>query len=180
MDSAFLTMFNGTKQAESACNNIHIVWYSAIFITSSDFNNALTKLEATCETDGTYSNLRENKNKVTTLITKLKNPSSANKAEYNDLVDIYSKYIKITDMALSPTGSLQPYTDNFNSLDGDMSAVFQLTLYNKPVPSLESRSLNYRNGRGKNYRKQKRNSLNPIKDKGREGFQDSNSLGLFI
>jgi len=76
-------------------------------------------------------------NKIDGIRTKLKsnmlnlnNPPKNYKAAYDDLVEMYSSVIEISNMATNPSGSLQSYRENMNVLN---------TNVNKKIAQIEVR-----------------------------------------
>ena len=55
---------------------------------------------------------------------KLKNPPSEWEEAYDDLKDYYDSYLELTNLAISPTGSLTTFSSKFNDADNNMSTSY--------------------------------------------------------
>lgn len=121
-------MLTGASEAETTGGLIHDVWYNAIYdkydsktskYTSgtSDFNDALKKLFADEDFKKQIENIKTNQNTVNGIMKDLKNPPEEYQEAYDDLRTYYDAYIEFTNLVISPTGSLQSYTSNFNDAD---------------------------------------------------------------
>ena len=123
-------MITGAGEAESAGNFLLAVWHNAIYKTRnaetdqytltdgnfvSDFNTALSNLFA----DSSYANrineIRENQNQVIGYMKDLKNPPIGCKDTYSALKECYDSYLSLTDLVISPTGSLQTVSSNYTN-----------------------------------------------------------------
>ena len=50
---------------------------------------------------------------------KLKNPPEEYKDAYASISELYNAYLTLTNLVISPTGSLQTFSADFNSADND-------------------------------------------------------------
>lgn len=125
-------MITGAVDAETAGNLIHNVWSNAIWEERDeetdkytrendrfvdDFNDALNNLFVDEEFSNGISKIQENQTQVTELMRKLKNPPTKYKESYDALKTCYEDYLKMTRMVISPTGSLQTFTEDFNAIE---------------------------------------------------------------
>lgn len=121
-------MLVGAIDAETAGGLIHDVWYDAIFDEynsdtrqytkgAADFNEALENLFADSDFSEDMQSLQENKNSVNEQMKALTSPPEEMADAYEATKELYDSYLDIVNIVLSPTGSLQTYTSNFNDAD---------------------------------------------------------------
>lgn len=131
LELASFTMLTGASTAEEAGTLIHDVWYDTIFdehnadtskYTSgnSDFNDSLSELFSDEEFQDKISSIKSNQDTVKDLMQKLTNPPAEYEEDYDTLKNYYDAYLELTNLAISPTGSLQSYTDDFNEADSNV------------------------------------------------------------
>lgn len=144
------TMLSGAAEAESVCNLTKSVWYNTIYEKSdsktdkytkngvgfnSDFNTSLRKLYDSEEIKTSISTLQDNQSDVEELIKLLQSPPDELNECYKTVMEMYSVYNSFVQLAISPSGSLQTYSENFNSYDSNL-----MTLYDKlgvQIPSAQ-------------------------------------------
>ena len=139
------TMLNGAADAEGVGNLIKSVWSNAIYKRQDDdtdkftmrngrfvdnFNDALDALYSDDDFQKSLSEKRDNQSEVEILMKKLKKPPK----EYEDLYalvqDYYEKYLKLTRLAISPTGSLNSFSEDFHKYDDDtVNAYDKIKIY---------------------------------------------------
>ena len=137
-------MLSGAADAEGLGNLTKAVWYNTIYEEydietdkytkdenssykfNDDFNTSLSKLYADDSTKETIKKIEENQSSVSDLMKAIQNPTEEFKACYDTMSETYDAYLRLTSLAISPSGSLQSYSENFNSADDDF-----ITLYNK-------------------------------------------------
>lgn len=145
MTEAAQTMLDGAAKAENVGNLVKSVWSNAIYekrddktdkytmqngIFVDDFNDALDNLFADDELNKSISEIRDNQNQVTGLMKTLKNPPKKYEEAYSVLKTFYDNYVKLTNSAVSPTGSLNTFSETFNQYDTDTVNAFEkLKLY---------------------------------------------------
>lgn len=145
MKTATYTMLNGAADAETAGNLIKSVWSNAIrkkrdeetdkftmkngsFV--SDFNDAMDVLFTDEEFEKSMSDLKSNQSRVADLMKKLKNPPKKYEEAYNALQKYYENYLKMTKLVISPTGSLNSFSDDFNTYDTEtVNAYEKMKIY---------------------------------------------------
>ena len=66
-----------------------------------------------------------NQSEATDLMKKLKNPPKKYEEAYAVLKTYYDNYIKMTKSVISPYGSLQTFSENFNTYDTDTVNSFE-------------------------------------------------------
>lgn len=136
MQAASSTMLLGASTAEEAGGLIHDVWYNKIYdkyesktskYTSgaSDFNAALAKLFADSDFQEQIDSIKSNQSLVNDYMKDLKSPPDEYKDAYEDLKEYYDSYVEMTNLVVSPTGSLQTYTSNFNDADSKVSNCYK-------------------------------------------------------
>ncbi|MFQ8603157.1 MAG: zinc ribbon domain-containing protein [Anaerovoracaceae bacterium] len=130
------TALTGCASAEDLCNLTMSVWYDAIWEKNDsetnkytdgakDFNEALSNLYSDEEIIVEVSELMVNQEDVSKIMDKLSNPPEEYQTYYNTAMDFYSKYKTFTDLAISPDGSYQSYTDKVHELDTDVMEIYE-------------------------------------------------------
>lgn len=127
-------MLTGGADAEGFCNLVKSVWYNTIYEQSDsktdkytktngkfrdDFNDSLSALFLDKETIRTSALIEGNQEKVAAIMLKLQNPPSDLVYCYNTVELLYDAYCDLTNLALSPSGSLKTFSENFNNYDND-------------------------------------------------------------
>ena len=140
MEYASYTMLDGAAKAVNAGNLIKSVWYNAIYEERDaetdkytmkngefvdDFNDALSNLFSDENFVNSISEIELNQSEVTDLMKKLKNPPKKYEEAYAVLKTYYDNYIKMTKSVISPTGSLQTFSEDFNTYDTDTVNSFE-------------------------------------------------------
>lgn len=135
------TMLSGAVDAENCCNLIVEVWNNAIWeieddITDQytrpnghfveDFNDALDNLFADSEFCLQIDNIIENQRTVNSIVGQLKNPPEEYKSAYESLSKCYDAYLTFTNLAISPTGSLNTFSEDFNDADTEFIHCYHL------------------------------------------------------
>lgn len=136
LENIRIEMINGAIEAESICNLTYKVWYNAIWEENDqetdkytkdgigikhfiDFNKAIINLYSDEEIINSISNIEENQKNVKTLIQDLQNPPKELQNCYDTVLNMYDYYKNLSDLAISPTGSLEDYSNNKNNaIDG--------------------------------------------------------------
>lgn len=145
-------MLDGGSEAESLCNLTKKVWYQCIYTEDADyttknyvirpeyrsysnfssymyvddFNTGLSNLYSDSDTEQKIESIENNQEAVEVVIKKLQNCPEDLEECYNSLNDLYDCYLRITNMAINPSGSYNSFTSEFNSVDNDF-----MTNYNK-------------------------------------------------
>lgn len=134
METVSFTMLDGAAKAENAGNLIMSVWYNAIYEERNsetdqytmkngefvdDFNDALSGLFADENFSNSISEIELNQSEVTDLMKKLKNPPNKYEEAYSVLKVYYDNYLKMTKIVISPTGSLNTFSEDFNTYDNN-------------------------------------------------------------
>lgn len=140
MESVSYKMLDGAAKAENAGNIIKNVWYNAIYEERDtetdkytmkdgkfvdDFNDALSNLFADENFFNSISEIELNQLEVTDLMKKLKKPPKEYEEAYVVLKTYYDNYIKMTNLVIRSTGSLQTFSENFNTYDSDTVNSFE-------------------------------------------------------
>lgn len=144
LETTRLEMLDGGSKAESLCNLTNKVWYNAIYEEQNDetdkyvtytlidsiyatvfyhnFEDAINNLYSDEEIINTVSEIEENQKHVKLLIKDLQNPPKDLENCYDTILNMYDYYKNLTDLAISPTGSLEDYSDSKNdAVDGFMT-----------------------------------------------------------
>lgn len=136
-DSAVALMVVGATDAEEAGELIHDVWYNTIFEQSDsktdkyttntngyfydDFNDSLNNLYNDTDFLEKISSIKNNKRDVINIMRELTNPPTEYKEAYESLKKCYDEYISLTNMIISPNGTLTSFTDEYNKLDSALA-----------------------------------------------------------
>ena len=131
-------MLSGAADAESCGNLIKSVWYNSIYEESdyetnkytksgskyNDFNTSLNNLFADYEFSKKIEGIEINQRQVAEIMKQLKNPPDEWEESYEVLKEYYDAYLTLTELVVNPTGSLQTFSENFNSADSDVSKYY--------------------------------------------------------
>lgn len=132
LELATTTMLLGASEAEDCGNLIKQVWFNAIYEERnsktdaytcpngyfvSDFNDALGNLFSDSSFRSQLESIENNQTFVRSLMKDLKNPPEEYEDAYEALSDLYDAYLKLTNLATDPKGSLQTFSSNFNDAD---------------------------------------------------------------
>ena len=147
LKTAAHTMLSGAIQAESCGNLTYKVWYNSIYEERnsetdaytrpngyfvSDFNIALQNLFDDTEYQSKIESIKSNRTEVQNLIKELNDPPKEYEDAYSSLLELYDAYIDLTNIAISPSGSLQTYSSDFSSADSTFSNCFDtISIYTK-------------------------------------------------
>jgi hypothetical protein len=139
------TMLLGAADAESICNLTRSVWYNTIFeesdpetdpytksgyLFNEDFNTSLIALYADPETQEAIAELESNQELVGTLMVSLTEPPEEFEHCYSIVQEMYDAYISLTNLAITPSGSLTTYSEDFGTLDSTFIQLYdELSLY---------------------------------------------------
>lgn len=136
------TMLHGGATAEEVCNLTKKVWYNTIYekkddetdqytINSysgkfhSDFNTSLEHLYSDQSVKQDIASIQENQEEVAELIKKLQNPPDDLTSCYTTIDSMYDTYQDLTALAISPSGSLTTYSQNFSDYDKDFMKSYE-------------------------------------------------------
>lgn len=148
METISYTMLDGAAKAEDAGNLIKSVWHNAIFEERDsktdkytiengefvdDFNDALDNLFEDEEFINSISEIKDNQSEAADLMRKLTNPPKKYEEAYSILKIYYDNYLKMTNAVISPSGSLNTFSEDFNSYDSETVDSYQkMKLYLEP------------------------------------------------
>ncbi len=138
-------MQDGCIKAETACNLIQKTWHNAIWKKSdqetnrytksngvfvSDFNDALDRLFEDEDFAAQLQEIAENQSHVNTCMKDLQNPPQKYQAGYQKITELYEAYLKFTNMALSPNGSLNSFAEDFEEIDKEtVELLYEMQVY---------------------------------------------------
>ncbi|MDO4844986.1 MAG: zinc ribbon domain-containing protein [Oscillospiraceae bacterium] len=136
LNSAYYLMLNGAADAENCGNLVYKVWYNCIheehdektdkyttvggYSFFSDFNVALNKLFSDSDYQSKIDGIKQNQKAASILMKELRNPPEEWEDAYDDLQAYYNSYITLTNLAISPKGSLNTFSSNFNDADSEV------------------------------------------------------------
>lgn len=127
-------MIAGGADAEGLCNLTKSVWNNCIYEKSDietnkytkangkfydDFNDALSSLYSDDSTLQIIDSIEENQKLVESIMRELQSPPDGLQTCYDTVTELYNVYKQITNLAISPEGSLKTYSDNFSTYDSD-------------------------------------------------------------
>ncbi len=134
MEKVSFAMLDGAAKAENAGNLIKSVWYNAIYEKRNsetdqytmkkgkfvdDFNDALSELFADENFTNSIFEIETNQSQVIDLMKQLKNPPKKYEEAYSVLMAYYDNYLKMTKIVINPTGSLNTFSEDFDTYDND-------------------------------------------------------------
>lgn len=146
LSMATITMLSGAVDTENCGNLIKKVWSNAIYKEKdqetdqytllkngsfvSDFNDALGNLFVDSNFEAKISKIKENQNSVNSMMKELKNPPEEYEDAYDAVSNLYDAYLVFTNTVISPSGSLQTFSNNFNDADSKtLNAYNAMELY---------------------------------------------------
>ncbi|MGG3684855.1 hypothetical protein [Aeribacillus composti] len=137
-----MNMLNTGADAEEMVNTYIDVWHDAIFNDTFgvevggeryyDFDSAVTAQKSEFEQDGKIEELQKSLDKTERDLKKLKNPPDEYKEAYELAVDMYKSHKEFVEYAISPSGSLQSYSDDARKLSQEFISLYDE--YNIKVP----------------------------------------------
>lgn len=140
LETVSYLMLDGAASAETAGNMIHMVWQNAIYQTQDsdtdpytmkngkfvdDFNDALLYLFVDEDFAQQIQEIKDNQDEVADLMKRLKNPPSVYEEAYSMLREFHDSYLQITNIVISPNGSLQTFTEKFQAYDYATAVAYQ-------------------------------------------------------
>lgn len=140
METVSFIMLDGASKAENAGNLIKSVWHNAIFEEQNsetdrytmkngkfveDFNDALSGLFADENFISRISEIETNKSEVADLMKQLKKPPKKYEEAYSVLKVYYDNYLKMTNIVICPTGSLNSFSEDFSTYDSDTADSYE-------------------------------------------------------
>lgn len=132
LESFMLTALSGAAEAENVCNLTKAVWYDTIYeeydsktsdytqtngIFHDDFNASLSKLYCSNDMLQSVKEIKQNQTSTEEIYKKLLDPTPEFERCFRVLEELYSAYYNLTKLAISPSGSLKTYSDNFSEYD---------------------------------------------------------------
>ncbi len=135
------TMLDGGAKAESLCNLTKSVWYNTIYEESDsktdaytkngysgefndDFNTSLSNLYSDSSTKNTVAKIKDNQKEVAKIMRDLQNPPDDLASCFTTVEAMYDVYSDFTSLAISPSGNLRSYSDNFSAYDNDFMRLY--------------------------------------------------------
>ena len=140
-NSIISTMIGGAAGAETLCNTIQNVWNSAIFednqsewdaeiqkywTGSDDFNDSLALLFSDPEIMQQQADIQDSIDIAISTMQELSNPPEGCESAYEEIRALYSAFMNLTGLAVSPSGSLQDFRTNFSQYDSECVSAFNL------------------------------------------------------
>ncbi|RLD03323.1 MAG: hypothetical protein DRI56_12685 [Chloroflexota bacterium] len=123
-----MTMLDGGSEAESLLNLTAKVWYNSIFEKrdsetdkytrsgghgfNDNFNTSLGALFLDSSTLATISKIEDNQVSVETMMKDLQNPPEGLDKSYETVLELYTTYKSLTNLATNPSGSLESFSQN--------------------------------------------------------------------
>jgi hypothetical protein len=106
--------------------------FGRYFIKEGDFETGLKIIYNIKQKDGTIGNLESGRDGLKNQLVKLNNPSKNYEEIYNKVLDYYSSYEKYMDLAISPSGSYNTYTNSVNSLSSEVESQYNILKISMP------------------------------------------------
>lgn len=147
LEAATYAMLLSAADTETAGNLIIKVWHNSIFEEKDeetdtytrpngtfydDFNDALAELFSNEDFQDQISSIQNNQDNITNLMKDLRNPPADFEDAYNAIKEYYDIYLKFTNIVISPTGSYNSVSEDFNNLDNELLDAFNaMKLYIK-------------------------------------------------
>lgn len=125
-------MLDSCAEAETTLNETLNVWHHSIFqvkdtetnkytmkngVFYDDFNDALAKYYEGYTFKNHYSKIQNSYDTINENILKLQNPPSKFSAAFTALMNYYQTYTEFINLAISPNGSYNSVSDDFNEID---------------------------------------------------------------
>lgn len=133
-------MLSGGSIAEQMCNLTKSVWYNTIYEErdsttdaftmtngkfNENFNDSLRSLYADSNAVTVVDELEKHRETVSDLMRKLQNPPDGFESCYSTVESMYDAYYGLTGLAISPTGSLKSYSEDFRIYDSDLMKYYE-------------------------------------------------------
>ena len=130
INTARYAMLKGAAESETTCNLISAVWHNTIFEKSDtstdkytkqsgkfydDFNDALVALFSSSEYKDHVVTIKAAQTVAADYMQELQEPPDGLETAYNTLCDMYEEFTGFTNLAISPTGSLQTFNQSFSA-----------------------------------------------------------------
>ena len=136
LENVRLVMLSGASDAESLCNLALRVWHNAIYEERDeetdkytrfvdDFNEALMNLHSDSSTINTVSNIEENQESVKNIMKDLQNPPEELEKCYETLSNLYESYQTLTDLAISPSGNYNSFSESKNNAVSNFMSAYE-------------------------------------------------------
>lgn len=144
LKSVSYAMLSGAGDAETCGNLIKQVWSNTIYRKSDDetdkytkeytkdygygrsitfvpdFNDALENLFSDEDFSSKIKSIKDGQETVQSSMKALKNPPEEYKDAYEKLTELYDAYLSFTNIVVSPSGSLQTFSENLNDADEEV------------------------------------------------------------
>jgi hypothetical protein len=127
MEAVISEMLSSGAESEELLNLTSMVWFNSIYKDEDietdkftrengkwveDFNDALNNLFADIEIQYDVSSIKASQGKVSELMKLLQNPPNDYERAYETLLDLYTAYQSLTDLAINPKGNLNSFSTN--------------------------------------------------------------------
>ena len=123
----FIPFVATLKYSVDACDAINKTWHDAIWKREmpdgsycSDWQEAVVLTQNDLKNEGIIDSVEVNKDRMLLSFSKLNNPPASRKECYEDLHDMVSLLNKLSRMAISPSGSLASYQENYEQYVNDV------------------------------------------------------------
>lgn len=147
INSITLEMMTGGILSEGLMNLTSKVWYNAIYeerdsqtdkytrtgnFWVSDFNEALGKLFADKDVETIVKSIEDSQINVSVLMKSLNDPPETYGKSHEILLELYSAYKGLTDLAMNPKGSLTTFSSNRNEKIDQFTALYDKLMNQLP------------------------------------------------
>lgn len=138
-------IYLNSLMSELYCSEITKIWYESIFDRKSvyygeSFSKNISEYLEEHEED--METLKSEKNKIDKMVVKLQNrPNENYKDSYDKVIELYGTYKKLTDQAISPTGTYNDYVRKYNNYSEELKSTYeQLTVLIPEIKNYKSKS----------------------------------------
>ena len=132
LESFMRTSLDGAAEAENVCGLTYKVWYDTIYEEyrsetyeythtngdyNEDFNDSLVALYSSSDMIVSVASIKVNQEEVDQLYKSLQNPTEEFASCFAAVEGMYTAYCKLTNLAVSPSGSLRTYSEDYSDYD---------------------------------------------------------------
>lgn len=144
VSGAAALMYLDIFAVDRVCEKIIDVWHNSVFKTEDsatdkytrkndgqgafydDFNDAISNLYKDESFLKDKNSVSSGRDLVATMMKSAANPPSEYKGAYDALCNLYSAYLDLTNLALTPQGTLISYTNSYNTTASSFMTYYKL------------------------------------------------------
>lgn len=140
LEAFLVKALNGVAKAENICNLTKNVWHDSIFeeydsetvkytkhngVYWDDFNDALRSMYNDEEIQEIIDDIEYSQVEVKVLYKALQDPAEEFEKCFQLVDELYSVFFNFTNLAISPSGNLTTYTENFGEYDSEFIELYE-------------------------------------------------------